>query len=47
MELKNTAQTALGDNFNAKSFHKFLMDLGPVQFDIIEKKLQIWIANQK
>ena len=46
MELKNTAQTALGDKFNVKDFHKFLMDLGPVQFDIIEKKLQTWIASQ-
>jgi len=46
MELKSTAQAALGDKFNAKDFHKFLMDLGPVQFDIIEKKLQIWIASK-
>ena len=47
MELKSTAQTALGDKFNAKDFHKFLMDLGPIQFDIIEQKLQIWIASLK
>jgi len=47
MELKNTAQTALGDKFNLKDFHKFLMDLGPVQFDLIEQKLQVWIASQK
>jgi len=47
MELKNTAQTELGDKFNVKDFHKFLMDLGPVQFDIVEQKLQLWIANQK
>ncbi|SEW45515.1 DUF885 domain-containing protein [[Clostridium] fimetarium] len=47
MELKNTAQTALGDQFNLKDFHKFLMDLGPVQFDLVEQKLQVWIASQK
>lgn len=47
LELKNTAMTALGDKFNAKEFHKFLMDLGPVQFDIVEQKLQIWITSQK
>jgi len=47
MELKNTAQTALGDKFNAKDFHKFLMDLGPVQFDIVEQKLQLWIKSQE
>jgi len=47
MELRSTAETALSDKFIAKNFHKFLMDLGPVQFDIIEKKLQLWITSQK
>ena len=47
LELRSTAETALGEKFNAKNFHKFLMDLGPVQFDIIEKKLQLWITTQK
>lgn len=47
MEFKNTAQTALGDKFKIKEFHRFLMELGPVQFDIVEKKLQEWINSQQ
>lgn len=47
LELKNNAQAQLGDKFNAKEFHKFIMDLGPIQFDIIEKKLQSWIDSKK
>jgi uncharacterized protein (DUF885 family) len=48
MELKNRAATALGDDFCAKDFHQFLLDIGPAQFDIIEDYLDAWIAqNQK
>lgn len=47
MEFKNTAQTSLGDKFDIKEFHRFLMELGPVQFDIVEKELQSWITKQQ
>lgn len=47
MEFKNTAQTALGDKFKIKEFHRFLMELGPVPFDLVEKKLSSWIDSQK
>lgn len=47
LEFKNTAQSALGDKFKIKEFHRFLMELGPVSFDIVEQKLQTWISSQK
>lgn len=47
MDWKNQASSALGDKFDLKEFHKFIMDLGPVPFDIIDKKLPEWITTQK
>ena len=47
MELKETAQSALGDSFVLKDFNTFLLDIGPAQFDIIANRLDIWIQNQK
>ncbi len=47
MDLKATAQKALGDKFVLKDFHKFLLDIGPAQFGIIADRLDTWIKNQK
>jgi uncharacterized protein (DUF885 family) len=44
---KTTAKAALGNEFSARDFHKFILELGPVPFDIIDSKLQAWIAAQK
>lgn len=44
MELRKKAEAALGDNFTAKDFHTFLLDIGPAQFDIIEDCMNDWIA---
>ena len=47
MELKNTAQKALGNKFNLKEFHKFVLDIGPSQFEIIDKRMDSWLKTQK
>ena len=39
MELKKAASEKLGDSFNLKNFHKFILDMGPVQFDILFERL--------
>ncbi len=44
-ELKETAQTRLGDKFNLKEFHKLIMDLGPVTFDTLTEHLDQWLNN--
>jgi uncharacterized protein (DUF885 family) len=46
MELRNTAQRLLGDDFDIKNFHKFLLDIGPAQFGIIEDHIEVWLSNQ-
>lgn len=45
-ELKNTARNSLGDKFDLKSFHKYILDLGPVQFDILFNRLDGWVKEQ-
>ena len=47
MELKETAQSTLGDRFVLKDFNTFLLDIGPAQFDIIADRLDTWIQDQK
>ncbi len=37
MELRAKVQQQLGDDFSAKEFHRFLLDIGPAQFGIIGK----------
>lgn len=43
-ELKDAARTKLGDRFNQKDFHKFILDIGPVPFDILFQRLNTWAA---
>lgn len=45
-ELRTKAEDMLDDLFNEKDFHQFLLDIGPGQFDIIEKYMDQWIAKQ-
>lgn len=47
MELKEKAQAELGDNFNNKEFHKFLLDIGPAQFGVIEDHIEDWLETAK
>lgn len=46
-ELRKKAEKTLGDNFNAKEFHTFLLDMGPAPFYIIEQYLDDWLKEQK
>lgn len=45
-ELRSKAEKELGSKFNLKEFHKFLLDMGPSQFYIIEKYMDQWIKEQ-
>lgn len=44
--LRSTAEEALGDKFNLKSFHTFLLDMGPAPFSLISKYMDEWIKEQ-
>lgn len=44
--LRQKAETELGEKFSAKEFNKFILDMGPCQFSILEKYMDKWIENQ-
>lgn len=43
VELREKAEEALGEQFDLKEFHTFLLDVGPAQFEIIEDRLDAWL----
>ena len=47
LELKAKAEEKLDDDFDTKDFHKFVLDIGPAQFDIIDDHLDSWIDTNK
>ncbi len=46
VDLKETAQKELSDDFDVKEFHKFLLETGPAPFYIIEDYMEEWIRQQ-
>ncbi len=42
-ELRETAEEKLGTEFSTKEFHRFLLDIGPAQFGIIEDYFDEWL----
>ncbi len=44
-ELKDKTESIQGDSFNLKDFHKFLLDIGPAPFKIINDRMDIWLNN--
>jgi uncharacterized protein (DUF885 family) len=47
MELRQKAEKELGANFNIKDFHKTIFETGDVPLEVLEKKINNWIAANK
>lgn len=47
LNLRDTAETELGDAFVAKDFHQFLMETGPASFYVMETYMEGWMEEQK
>lgn len=47
LELRKTAEKKLGNDFEAKDFHDFVLSIGPAPFYIIEDYMKDWIKEQQ
>lgn len=45
--LRTKAEQALGDKFNIAQFHNQILDSGSLPLDVLEKKIDQWIASFK
>ena len=47
LELRERAQKDLGDKFTMGGFHDVVLNSGPVPLDILEERVDAWIAASK
>jgi uncharacterized protein (DUF885 family) len=47
LDLRDKAKTALGAKFDIKAFHDEVLDSGALPLDVLEKRVDAWIAAQK
>jgi uncharacterized protein (DUF885 family) len=47
IELRERAQTALGAKFDLRKFHDLVIDSGALPLDVLDKRVNAWIATQK
>ncbi|HEX2140105.1 MAG TPA: DUF885 domain-containing protein [Woeseiaceae bacterium] len=46
-ELRDRAETALGENFDIKAFHTAVLEDGSLPLDLLEDKIRRWIASEQ
>ncbi len=47
LELRARAKKALGDKFDIRAFHDQVLDSGALPLDVLESRIDAWIASQK
>jgi uncharacterized protein (DUF885 family) len=47
LELRDRAQKALGDKFDIRAFHDQVLDAGAVPLDVLEQRIDAWLASPK
>ncbi|NNJ25450.1 DUF885 domain-containing protein [Alienimonas chondri] len=45
-ELRDYAEAELGDDFDVKAFHDFVLDAGAVPLDVLEERVERWVEGQ-
>jgi uncharacterized protein (DUF885 family) len=46
-ELRARAKHELGRDFDVRKFHNAVLDHGPLPLDVLDKRINEWIAEQK
>jgi uncharacterized protein (DUF885 family) len=47
LELRDRAKKALGDKFDIRAFHDQVIDAGALPLDVLDERINTWIAGQK
>ena len=47
LKLRDQAKKQLGEKFDPKAFHDEILNGGAMPLDLLEKRVQAWIKNQK
>jgi uncharacterized protein (DUF885 family) len=47
LELRDRARKALGDKFDIRAFHDQVIDTGAMPLDLLDERINAWIASQK
>lgn len=47
LELRHKAEQALGDDFDIRAFHDTVLEAGALPLDILERRVEAWIAEQE
>ena len=47
LQLRQSAKTALGEGFDIRAFHDEILKYGPLPLNVLEAKIDAWVAAQK
>ena len=47
LELRDRAKKELGDRFDIRGFHDEVLGAGPLPLDVLERRIDAWIARSK